>query len=162
MLGFVRTLVWSSKRLPDDIFGELVDIIFTSLPPVALIGVTLSLVGFLLAEINDDAVLWVLTALAAAVTAGRILLILAYRSRASREDIRNASLWERRYAVGAYAFAVVLGVFNLHAITIGDPMVAMLVTSVMFGYGAGMVARLSVRPTVCVISLALAVVPTNP
>ena len=39
-------------------------------------------------------------------------------------------------------------------------MVAMLVTSVMFGYGAGIVARLSVRPTVCVISLALAVVPT--
>ena len=41
MLGFVRTVIWPSKRLPDDIFGELVDIIFTSLPPVALIGVTL-------------------------------------------------------------------------------------------------------------------------
>jgi hypothetical protein len=39
-------------------------------------------------------------------------------------------------------------------------MVAMLVTSVMFGYGAGIVARLGVRPAVCAISLALAVVPT--
>jgi len=36
----------------------------------------------------------------------------------------------------------------------------MLVTSVIFGYGAGIVARLGVRPTACVISLALAVVPT--
>jgi len=160
MLGFVRTLVWSSKRLPDDISGELVDIIFTSLPPVTLIGVTLSLVGFLLAERNNDAVLWVLTALGAAVTAGRILLILAYRGRASREDIRDAPLWERRYAAGAYSFALVLGVFNLRAIATGDPMVAMIVTSLMFGYGAGIVARLSVRPAVCVISLALAVVPT--
>lgn len=160
MIGFVRTLMWPSKRLPDDIFGELVDIIFTSLPPVALIGVTLSLVGFLLAEIDDDAILWVLTALAAAITAGRILLILTYRSRASREDIQDAPRWERRYAAGAYGFALVLGAFNLRAITIGDPWVAMLVTSVMFGYGAGIVARLSVRPTVCVISLALAVVPT--
>jgi diguanylate cyclase len=40
-------------------------------------------------------------------------------------------------------------------------MIAMLVTSVMFGYGAGIVARLAVRPTVCVVSLALAVVPTG-
>lgn len=132
MIGFVRTLMWPSKRLPDDIFGELVDIIFTSLPPVALIGVTLSLVGFLLAEIDDDAILWVLTALAAAITAGRILLILTYRSRASREDIQDAPRWERRYAAGAYGFALVLGAFNLRAITIGDPWVAMLVTSVMF------------------------------
>src|SRR5579872_3284080 len=142
MLGFVRTLAWSSKRHPDDIFGELVDIVFTSLPPVTLIGITLSIVGFLLAESNADAVLWILTALGAAVTATRILLILAYRSRASREDIKDAPLWERRYAAGAYAFALVLGGFNLRAITIGDPMVAMLVTGVMFGYGAGIVARL--------------------
>src|ERR1700761_2495562 len=116
MLGFVRTIIWSSKRLPDAIFGELVDIVFTSLPPVALIGVTLSIVGFLLSGRNNDAVLWLLTALGAVVTAGGILLILAYRGRASREDIRDAPLWERRYAAGAYAFAIVLGAFNLRAI----------------------------------------------
>src|SRR6202012_4830161 len=75
-------------------------------------------------------------------------------------DIHDAQLWERRYTVGAYSFALVLGAFNLRAITIGDPMVAMIVTSVIFGYGAGIVARLSVRPTVCIISLTLAVVPT--
>lgn len=36
----------------------------------------------------------------------------------------------------------------------------MLVTSVVFGYGAGIVARLGVRPMACTLSLALAVVPT--
>jgi hypothetical protein len=36
--------------------------------------------------------------------------------------------------------------FNLRAIATGDPLVAMLVTSVMFGYGAGIVARLGARP----------------
>ena len=34
----------------------------------------------------------------------------------------------------------------MRAIATGDPMVAMLVTSVMFGYGAGIVARLGARP----------------
>ena len=76
------------------------------------------------------------------------------------EGVQDPALWERRYAIGAYSFALVLGAFNLRAIATGDPMVAMLVTSVMFGYGAGIVAQLGVRPTTCVISLALAVVPT--
>jgi diguanylate cyclase len=160
MPGFIRTVLWSSKRLPDAVFSELVDIIFTSLPPVALIGVVLAVVGTLVAARNNDPVVWALTALGAAVTAGRIVLILAYRGRASLEGVPEPALWERRYAIGAYGFALVLGAFNLRAIVTGDPMVAMLVTSVMFGYGAGIVARLSVRPALCVISLALAVVPT--
>jgi diguanylate cyclase len=160
MLGFVRTVLWSSKRLPDVVVAELVDIIYTSLPPVALIGVILTAVGILVAAKNGDAVVWVLVAICAAITAGRMALILAYRRRASLEGVRDPALWESRYAIGAYSFALVLGAFNLRAIATGDPMVAMLVTSVMFGYGAGIVARLGVRPTICVISLALAVVPT--
>jgi diguanylate cyclase (GGDEF)-like protein len=51
-------------------------------------------------------------------------------------------------------------VFNFRALSAGDPAVAMLVTSVVFGYGAGIVARLGVRPVACSISLALAVGPT--
>jgi diguanylate cyclase len=160
MLGFVRTVVRSSKRLPEEIFGELVDVIFTSLPPVAFIGAILTAVGFLLAARNNDAALWILTALGAVVTVARILLIIAYRRSAGGDKARNVGLWERRYAIGAYSFSLLLGAFNLRAIAIGDPMVDMLVTSVMFGYGAGIVARLSVRPKICVVSLLLAVAPT--
>jgi diguanylate cyclase (GGDEF)-like protein len=160
MRSFIRTLLWSSKRLPEAVFAELVDIVFTSLPPVALIGATLAAVGTVIALRQHDPVILILVVLCLAVTAGRVLLILAYRRRASLEHVNDASRWERRYAMGAYSFALVLGAFNLRAIATGDPMVAMLVTSVMFGYGAGMVARLSVRPAVCTISLTLAIVPT--
>jgi diguanylate cyclase len=160
MLRFIRTVFRSSKRLPEAVFAELVEIIFTSLPPVTLIGVILTAVGILVAAKDNDAVIWAFIALGAGVTAGRIVLILAYRRKARLEGVRDPAVWERRYAIGAYSFALVLGAFNLRAIATGDPMVAMLVTSVMFGYGAGIVARLGVRPTVCVISLALAVVPT--
>jgi len=160
MFRFIRTVLRSSQRLPDAVFAELVDIIFTSLPPVTIIGVILTSVGILVAVKTNDAVIWALTALGLAVTAGRVALIIAYRRRASLEGVQDSAVWERRYAIGAYGFALVLGAFNWRAIVTGDPMVAMLVTSVMFGYGAGIVARLGVRPTVCVISLALAVVPT--
>jgi diguanylate cyclase len=160
MLGFIRTIAWSSKRLPEEIFRELVDIIFTSLPPVTLIGVMFSFVGILLAAKNNDAVLWILTACGATVTISRILLILTYRRKVSVEGVQQIAPWDSRYAIGAFSFALVLGAFNLRAIVTGDAKVAMLVTSVMFGYGAGIVARLGVRPTVCVISLALSVVPT--
>jgi diguanylate cyclase len=158
MLGFIRTVVRSSKRLPDEIFGELIGIIYTSLPPVAFIGAIMAFVGFLLAARNNDPVLWILTAVGAVVTVARILLIVVYRRSAER--VHNARLWERRYAFGAYAFSLVLGAFNLRAIATSDSTVAMLVTSVIFGYGAGIVARLSVRPAICVISLGLAVAPT--
>ncbi len=160
MLGFLRTVLWSSKRLPDTVFADLVDIIFTSLPPVTIIGAVLTSVGVLIATKNNDAVIWALTAVGVVVTAGRVLLILAYRRRASLERVQDAALWERRYVIGAYSFALVLGAFNLRALTADDPMVAMLVTSVTFGYGAGIVARLGVRPAACSTSLALAVVPT--
>src|ERR1700733_11203772 len=98
MLGFIRTVVWSSKRLPDAVFADLVDIIFTSLPPVTLIGVTLTAVGLLVAVKNNDPVIWLLTALCVAVTAGRIALILAYRRRASLEGVQDPALWDGRYA----------------------------------------------------------------
>jgi diguanylate cyclase len=160
MLGFIPAVLWSSKRLPNAVFAELVDIIFTSLPPVALIGVVLTGVGILVGTNNNDPVIWALVALGAAVTVGRIGLILLYRRQASLEGVQDAAIWENRYAIGAYSFALVLGAFNWRAIATGDPIVAMLVTSVMFGYGAGIVARLGVRPAICVISLALAVVPT--
>ena len=160
MFRFIRTVLRSLQRLPDAVFAELVDIIFTSLPPVTIIGVILTSVGILVAVKTNDAVIWALTALGLAVTAGRVALIIAYRRRASLEGVQDSAVWERRYAIGAYGFALVLGAFNWRAIVTGDPMVAMLVTSVMFGYGAGIVARLGVRPAVCVISLALAVAPT--
>jgi hypothetical protein len=53
MLGFVRTVLWSSKRPPDAVFAEFVDII---LPPVALIGVILTAIGILVALITNDAI----------------------------------------------------------------------------------------------------------
>ena len=160
MLRFLRTVVGSSNRLPKPIFAEFVGIVFTSLPPVILIGVTLTAVGVLVAAKEQDLIVCGLVALGIVVTAGRVLLILAYRRKARLEGIQDPAPWERCYAIGAYGFAVVLGAFNLRAIALGDPMIAMLITSVMFGYGAGIVARLAVRPITCVISLGLAVAPT--
>src|SRR5262245_41345314 len=139
MLKFMRTVVWSSNRLPKTIFAEFVAILFTSLPPVTLIGVTLTAVGILVAAKQHDLVVWGLVALCIAVTTGRILLILAYRRKAKLEGVQNPELWDRRYAIGAYCFALVLGALNLREIISGDPMIAMLITSVMFGYGAGIV-----------------------
>ena len=39
-------------------------------------------------------------------------------------------------------------------------MTAMLITGLIFGYGSGVVSRYAIRPTICVTSLGLAVVPT--
>jgi len=146
MLRYIRTIIGPSNRLPKPIFADFVGIVFTSLPPVTLIGVTFAAVGILVAAKERDLIVSGLVVLGLAVTAGRILLILAYRRKARVEGIQDPVPWERRYAIGAYSFAIVLGAFNLRAIVLGDPLIAMLITSVMFGYGAGSLRGLRYAP----------------
>ena len=55
---------------------------------------------------------------------------------------------------------MLLAVLNLHALTFHFPLLHLLTVSLVFGFGAGVVSRTSIRPVICVISLLLATVPT--
>jgi diguanylate cyclase (GGDEF)-like protein len=157
----LRRLLSSSKRLPAPVLAELVDILFISLLPIIVIGVTITCIGTLIALKNDDAVIWALVIAAVAVSVVRGLLIAAYhRQKRAPQTVEPAAIWERRFAIGSYTFAALLGLFNARALATGDPLIAMLITAMTFGHGAGLVARVAVRPTICVVSLMLAVVPT--
>jgi diguanylate cyclase (GGDEF)-like protein len=154
MLGFIPAVSWSSKRLPDAVFAELVDIIFTSLPPVALIGVVLTGVGILVGTNNNDPVIWG----ACRFRRGRhrradcadpdLSTPSESRGRARRRDL-GEPLCDRRLQLRARAWRVQLARDRNRRCDGCD-----------VGHETGIVARLGVRPAICVISLALAVVPT--
>jgi diguanylate cyclase len=157
----LRSLLSSSKRLPEPVLAELVDILFTTLLPIIVIGITITCIGTLIAVKQGDAVILALVIAGIAVSIFRGAVIVAYhRQKRAPQTAEPAATWERRYAVGSYAFAAVLGLFNARALATGDPLIAMLITAMTFGHGAGLVARVAVRPTICVVSLMLAVVPT--
>ncbi|MCK9918547.1 GGDEF domain-containing protein [Microbacteriaceae bacterium K1510] len=158
----LRSLLSSSKRLPDPVIVELIDILYGSSIPIVIIGVALASVGVLLCAANDDPVILAFIAVCVVVTAARVSTIRAFRGAAGEaRDGARARVWERRYAAGSYAFAALLGAMNLYAIaTYGDPLTAMLIIGLSFGYGAGAVVRLAIRPFICVTSVAIAAVPT--
>lgn len=154
-----RRLLASSRRLPDAILAELVSIIYTGLLPLVVMTVAMTCVGILLVVEYRDPVIAALVAVAVLVVAVRVLAYRAFnRQRATERDAVRR--WEDRYAMGSYAFALTLGLFNARAMMFGDPLTAMFITALVFGYGCGLVTRLAVRPFICVVSLGLSVAPT--
>ncbi|WP_400769974.1 diguanylate cyclase domain-containing protein [Methylosinus sporium] len=156
-----------SNELPDAALVELVDVVFRALPPIAIMGVTMVGIGALLTIRTGDSLLLLVTLAGAAVSAARIALMLLYRRRraASRPTASEARRWDRRYALGSFAFAALLGALNARALTaeaaVADVMLSpMLVTTLILAYGAGVVTRLSARPQICLGSVTLATMPT--
>ncbi|MEO9130420.1 MAG: GGDEF domain-containing protein [Sphingomonas sp.] len=146
--------------LPDAVYRELIEMLFSMAVPVIYLGsVFVGVTALVLWEWHDPIVA-ILSALGAIVTALRLLVIRGYRRHKADCDIAEIRLWERRYAIGNYAFALLLGLFNARMLMFHLPLVHMVAVSLVFGFGAGVVARISIRPVICVTSLLLAVVPT--
>jgi diguanylate cyclase len=161
MLRLLHTLWPSSKQLPDVVFVELVAMLYTTLMPNVIVGVTVFGVGSLVAAREGDAAAFALT-LACVVTAiGRVIVVLSYRRATvgSALTIQEARLWEGRFAKGSYLFAILLGTLSARTLLMDDPLISMLITCLVFGYGSGLSVRQAVRPTICIPSLFLVTLP---
>jgi len=156
ILGIVRSR--GADQLPAVVYHELVDMLFSMTLPIVGLGVAYVAVASLIALQWG----WIAGGFAIAgalVTVGRVLVIMGYR-RANPQEMEALCLWERRYAVGNYAFAALLGGLNAWVLTMHNPLLHLITVSMVFAFGAGVVARISVRPKICVVSLLLATVPT--
>jgi diguanylate cyclase (GGDEF)-like protein len=161
MLGAPRRWLKSSRRLPDPVLFELVGLLYGRVIAIVFMGATTALLGAMVAVRTADAVAGGLAAATVLVNIGRALLIRAYRRHAPLiQTAQEAATWERRFAIGSYTFATLLGLMNARLVMAGDPLVAMLVSALIFGYGAGVVSRYAIRPVICATTLGLAVVPT--
>lgn len=145
--------------LPLPVYRELVDTLFAMRLPILGLGTVFGSLAGLVAYQWQDPVFAAIAAGALIVTAGRVMLLSAYARDTPRDEARLKQ-WERRYAAGAYAIALLLAGLNLHALTYHMPLLHLLTVSLVFGFGAGVVSRISIRPVICVTSLLLATVPT--
>lgn len=161
VLRLVPSLLSSSRRLPDAVYGELVDIIYSNLRPTIIIGVAMACVGTLYAIKSRDGTVIGLTVVGALITLYRIVSFRAFhRRKVLVQTVEVTRKWERYYALGSHVFAASLGLLNARAMSFGDPVYAMLATCLVFGYGCGLVSRVSARPIICFTSLLLSAVPT--
>ena len=146
--------------LAPGIYRELVALLFTNLVPVLTMSVAYVSVCVLIASRRGDILLDVLVGCGTAAAVGRFAVVLAFRRRGStlRSD-EDAWRWERRYACGSFAFAILLGLTGLRIVGTMDPDAEMLITCVLFGYATGVICRLAVRPWICLPSLLLGAIP---
>ncbi|WP_440523655.1 diguanylate cyclase domain-containing protein [Sphingomonas sp.] len=145
--------------LPAPIHREFIDMLFGMWLPILGMGAVTVVVAALAAREWRDSVIATLAAAAVLVTAARLITIRAYHRARPVADIALRR-WETRYAIGNYAFGLLLGLLNVYVLTYHFPLLHLIAVSLVFGFGAGIVARISVRPLICVISLLLATVPT--
>ncbi|GAA0314253.1 hypothetical protein GCM10009087_25820 [Sphingomonas oligophenolica] len=152
----------SPAPLPEVVYREFIDMLFGMMLPMVAMGIIVVAVAALVAWQWGDPVVAILAVTAALVTTVRVIVIAAYRrARDTRVDIVQVERWEKRYALGNYAFALTLGALNCRVLMFHDPLVHMLTVSLVFGFGAGLVSRISIRPVICVRSLLLVAVPTT-
>jgi diguanylate cyclase (GGDEF)-like protein len=150
-------------RVPDNVLPELVDIMFTSLASVIAVGVALTAAAWMSSALYQDQIVAAGSIAAAIVTTGRVLIAVAYRRARPRiQSAEQARRWERRYAVGGFAFCALLGGIAAYVFLSDDASTQLLIATVLVAYPCGMIIRVAVRPMIArtqlVLTLALPIV----
>jgi diguanylate cyclase (GGDEF)-like protein len=146
--------------LPPPVYRDFIDMLFSMRLPIFGLGLVFVGIAGLIAFEWRDSIAAALALAGALVTGARVLLIGAYRRARATADIQQLRRWERGYALGNYAFAALIGLLNIQALTYHQPLLHLLTVSLVFSFGAGVVSRISVRPAICAASLLIATVPT--
>ena len=88
--------------------------------------------------------------------------MLAFRRQIGRKpllDRAEAVAWEQRYAAGSLTAALLIGLFAARSLFVGDAICLVMAVGIAFGFGAGIVARLSLRPFVAILDFAAVGLP---
>jgi diguanylate cyclase (GGDEF)-like protein len=128
--------------------------------PIVGMGLVVLGVAALTAHEWGDALSGVIAVAVGLVTVWRVHGINAYHRSCAQCDVGQLRRWERRYAIGSYTFAALIGLLNVRVLAIQDLVLQLIAVSLVFSLGAGIVSRISVRPVICVVSLLLATMPT--
>ncbi len=150
----------SPAALPLPVYRDFVAMLFSMWLPIFGLGIVFVGICLLVGHELDSPFLLALAALGAITTFLRLATLRAYFRAGPVGDFAQLKRWERRYAIGNYASAILLALLNIVAISAHYPLLHLITVSLVFSFGAGIVSRTSVRPKICVTSLLIATVPT--
>jgi len=155
--------VWHRLFEPvtDEVRLELVGALFQTGTPIALGGLTLVLVLLHSMIFANEFLIGALAVASILVTISRLLLNAEFlKVRSEALENTPAAAWELRYAIGCFAFSALIGTAGALAFQSNSSGQQLLATALVFGYAAGAVCRISIRPAICVPAVVLAILPT--
>lgn len=151
-----------TDSISDSVYMDIIATLYGSLVPIALTGLAQLIVGSIAAWQTGDAFTWILTAAGLILAITRAIDVVAFRRRVARKpalDRSEAVRWEWRYGMGSVATALLIGVFAARCVFLGNAACSAMATGLAFGFGAGVVARMSLRPVVAILDLGITGIP---
>jgi diguanylate cyclase (GGDEF)-like protein len=151
-----------ADRLPAGVRRDLVAMLYTTRAPLIMVGAIGTLVGAIVAVRLESTCITLVTAILVVWTIVRVALLGVFRKRAtrSRMDGTEVRFFERAYASGSIGTGLLLGGMNYTTLRGEDAGLHMLMSALIFGYAAGLVVRVSVRPIIHLASLTAAILPS--
>jgi diguanylate cyclase (GGDEF)-like protein len=152
----------SVQRLSAGTYIELVRSLFATLVPASIMSICFVVVGGYVVRQTPDPVLLVFFGLGVLASIVRITMLLVLRDQAASEtlDAKTAGRLERKFAPPYFAFAITFGAFSARAFAVTPASDHILLIGLIFGYGAGVAAGISLRPWISTPSILIAIVPT--
>ena len=159
---FADKMRFRTDTVSDAVYLEIIAALYGTLVPVVFAGISQAIVGTITARQTGDIATAVLTALCVVVAFVRAFDVLAYRRRFAGKtplDRAEAARWELRYVAGTSMTALILGLFAARSLLLNDAICSLMAIGIAFGFAAGILARLSLRPAVAVVDLLAISVP---
>ena len=148
--------------ISDAVYMEVIGTLHSTLVPIVFAGASQAIVGTIAARQTGDVATAVLTAIGVIVAFIRGFGVLAFRRRAAKKPLLDrveAARWGRRYAAGTASTAFILGLFAARGLMLDDSICSMMAIGIAFGFGAGIVARLSLLPVLALFDLSVLGLP---
>ncbi|QDW37425.1 GGDEF domain-containing protein [Bradyrhizobium sp. KBS0727] len=143
--------------ISDAVYAEIIATLYGTLVPIVLTGFGLAIVGTIAARQTGDTLTALLTAFGVVFSLMRTLDVFAYRRRVVGTPLARAEgvIWEWRYASGSVIMALIIGLFAARSLMLEDAICSVMAIGVGFGFGAGVVSRLSLRPITAIMDLGM-------
>jgi diguanylate cyclase (GGDEF)-like protein len=150
------------ERLPEGTYIELVQSLFGLTLPALIMTLCFIGTGAYILSRHEDGLLFLLYGLGIAASAVRLAVLFGLRAKALAPGLGGhvARSIERRFGAAYIAFAAAFGLFSARAYWTVDTDLHIPLVALLFGYGAGVAATVSLRLWVSVTAILIAVVPT--
>lgn len=149
-------------RPSDAIYVELVDALFSLVPPMVFLAISIGVVGMAIFARTGDWLVIGLTLATLGVTAERILMALRYRQARAAGPLSFAAArgWEKQFATRSFITTSIVGTMGAWCFMLPNPKIHMLMVGMLVAYGAGTVTRVAYRPWLAIINLLIISLPS--
>jgi diguanylate cyclase len=159
---FLQRMGSRPGSISDAVHMEVIGGLYGTIVPIVFAGASQVIVGAIVVSQTADVVTGVLTGIGAIVAFVRACDVLAFRRRFAQKPVLDrveANRCTRRYAIGTGATAFLLGLFAARSLMLQDAICSTMAIGIAFGFGAGIVARLSLLPFVAIADLSVMALP---